>query len=386
MALPRVASETDGESHEMVELADRSDALDADFPVRAPGSSHLIANRGLPGEGGRPDISIIVPVYREERSIKLFLQRVEPILETVGSYEILFCYDPSPDRTKELILEEILRNPRIRLLSFSRRFGQPAAIMAGLHHCVGNSCVILDVDLQDPPELIPELHRKLREGYDVVLARRRKRSQDEPLVRKLMSFVGYRVINALSDVEIPKDTGEFRIMNRRVIDELCRLKEGHGFLRGLVAFVGFNQTFIDFDRQARAVGDTNYPRYFGSIRIGLNGIIGFSTALLTGTLFAGLAIAATALLVGVYVAVMKLGFGEDYPLGFPTITLLIALLGGMQLVAIGILGEYVGRVYDEVKGRPTYIVDRFFNPPAARAGQEIVPEKDLRPDEMANQR
>jgi polyisoprenyl-phosphate glycosyltransferase len=370
----------------MVELADRSDALDADLPDRALGSSHLIANRGLPSEGGRPDISIIVPVYREERSIKLFLQRVEPILETVGSYEILFCYDPSPDRTKELILEEILRNPRIRLLSFSRRFGQPAAIMAGLHHCVGNSCVILDVDLQDPPELIPELHRTLREGYDVVLARRRKRSQDEPLVRKLMSFVGYRVINALSDVEIPKDTGEFRIMNRRVIDELCRLKEGHGFLRGLVAFVGFNQTFIDFDRQARAVGDTNYPRYFGSIRIGLNGIIGFSTALLTGTLFAGLAIAATALLVGVYVAVMKLGFGEDYPLGFPTITLLIALLGGMQLVAIGILGEYVGRVYDEVKGRPTYIVDRFFNPPAARAGQEIVPENDLRPDEMANQR
>ena len=155
-----------------------------------------------------------------------------------------------------------------------------------------------------------------------------KRSQDEPLVRKLMSFVGYRVINALSDVEIPKDTGEFRIMNRRVIDELCRLKECHGFLRGLVAFVGFNQTFIDFDRQARAIGDTNYPRYFGSIRIGLNGIIGFSTALLTGTLFAGLAIAATALLVGVYVAVTTRSAS--------TITLLIALLGGMQLVAIGI--------------------------------------------------
>jgi dolichol-phosphate mannosyltransferase len=332
------------------------------------GEARVVAAATAGDQPQRPDISVIVPIYREERSVRLFLQRIEPILASIGSYEILFCYDPSPDRTKEVVLEEILRNPRIRLLTFSRRFGQPVAIMAGLHHCVGRSCVVVDVDLQDPPELIPTMYRKLDEGYDVVLARRRKRNEGEPLVRKLMSFVGYRVINALSDVEIPKDTGEFRIMNRRVIDELCRLKEGHGFLRGLVAFVGFNQTFVEFDRQERAVGDSNYPRYFGSIRIGLNGLIGFSTALLTGTLFAGLLIALGAVLVGAYVVVMKLGFGEDYPLGFPTITLLIALLGGMQLVAIGILGEYVGRIYDEVKGRPTYIVDRFFNPPASRPG------------------
>ena len=326
-----------------------------------------------------PEISVIVPVFREEKSIRLFLERIEPILEAIGTYEILFCYDPSPDRTKEVILEEILRNPRIRLLSFSRRFGQPAAMMAGLHHCVGNSCVVVDVDLQDPPELITDLHRKLLEGYDVVMAKRRKRS-NEPAVRRVMAFVGYRVINALSDVEIPKDTGEFRIMNRRVIDELKKLKEGHGFLRGLVAFVGFNQTFIEFDRRERVAGDSNYPRYFGSIRSGLNGIVGFSTALLTATLFAGIAIAATAVLIGFYVAVRKLGFGEDYPLGFPTITLLVALLGGVQLVAIGILGEYIGRIYDEVKGRPPYIVDRFFNAPicdgnAADPVERAVAEK-----------
>jgi len=329
-----------------------------------------IVSRSLPCRADQADISVIVPVFREEKNIRPFLERVEPVLEAIGSYEILFCYDPSPDRTKEVILEEILRNSRIRLLCFSRRFGQPAAMMAGLHHCVGKSCVVVDVDLQDPPELIAELYRKLGEGYDVVMAKRRKRNKSEPLIRRLMSFIGYRVINALSDVEIPKDTGEFRIMNRRVIDELCRLKEGHGFLRGLVAFVGFNQTFVEFDRQERAGGDSNYPRYLGSIRIGLNGIIGFSTALLTGTLFAGIAIAATALLIGLYVAVQALVFGEHYPLGFPTITLLIALLGGVQLVAIGILGEYIGRVYDEVKGRPSYIVDRFFNPPEARPGQE----------------
>jgi glycosyltransferase involved in cell wall biosynthesis len=335
-----------------------------------------IVSRPSPRRADQPDISVIVPVFREEKNIRLFLERVEPILEAIGNYEILFCYDPSPDRTKEVILEEILRNPQIRLLCFSRRFGQPAAVMAGLHHCIGKSCVVVDVDLQDPPELITELHRKLCEGYDVVMAKRRKRNKSEPLIRRLMSFVGYRVINALSDVEIPKDTGEFRIMNRRVIDELRRLKEGHGFLRGLVAFVGFNQTFVEFERQERAAGDSNYPRYLGSIRIGLNGIIGFSTALLTGTLFAGIAIAATALLVGLYVAVQALIFGEHYPLGFPTITLLIALLGGVQLVAIGILGEYIGRVYDEVKGRPTYIVDRFFNPPETRPGQQPAADRD----------
>jgi dolichol-phosphate mannosyltransferase len=360
----------------MVKQPDMPVRLSADLRDRLSGEERLVTAQQTTGQIDQPDISVIVPVYREERSVRLFLSRVEPILEALGSYEILFCYDPSPDRTKEVILEEILRNSRIRLLSFSRRFGQPAAVMAGLHHCIGKSCVVLDVDLQDPPELIVDLYRKLGEGYDVVLAKRHKRSDSEPLIRRLMSFVGYRVINALSDVEIPKDTGEFRIMNRRVIDELCRLKESHGFLRGLVAFVGFNQTFVEFDRQERVAGDSNYPRYFGSIRIGLNGIVGFSTALLTGTLFAGIAIAVTALLVGAYVAIMKLGFGEDYPLGFPTITLLIALLGGVQLVAIGILGEYVGRVYDEVKGRPAYIVDRFFNPPAARAGQEGVSDKD----------
>jgi dolichol-phosphate mannosyltransferase len=234
--------------------------------------------------------------------------------------------------------------------------------MAGIHHCVGQTCVIIDVDLQDPPELILDLHSKLAEGYDVVLGRRRRRNQGEPLIRKLMSFVGYRVINALSDVDIPEDTGEFRIMNRRVIDELSRLKEGHGFLRGLVAFVGFRQTYVEFDRQPRESGRSNYPRYFGSIKIGLNGVVGFSNTLLSGTLLAGVVIAGLAMLVGVYVAVMRFVFQEHYPLGIPTLIVLVGFLGGMQIVAAGILGEYIGRIYDEVKGRPPYIVDRFINP------------------------
>lgn len=317
----------------------------------------------LRGQATVPDVSVVVPIYREEKTVRLFLSRIEPVLESLGSYEIIFCYDPSPDRTKEVVLEEIIRNPRIRLLCFSRRFGQPSAMMAGIHHCIGETCVVIDVDLQDPPELIADLYHKLQEGYDVVLAKRRRRSEGEPFIRKMMSFVGYRVINALADIDIPRDTGEFRIMNRQVINQLCQLKERHGFLRGLVAFVGFNQGIIEFDRTPRAAGASNYHHYIGSIKIGLNGVIGFSNVLLTMTLMSGLAIAGCAVLIGCYVAAMKLIFQEDYPLGFPTLTLLVVFLGGMQLVAIGILGEYTGRIYDEVKQRPPYIVESYINSP-----------------------
>ena len=270
-------------------------------------------------EGRRdiPDVSVVVPIYKEEQTVRLFLLRIEPVLRQIGSYEVIFCYDPSPDRTKEIILEEIIRNPRIRLLSFSRRFGQPSAVMAGIYHCIGKACVVIDVDLQDPPELIVDLYRKLQEGYDVVLAKRRRRSEGEPAFRRLMSFVGYRVINALADIDIPRDTGEFRIMSRRVVDELCQLKERHGFLRRqLVAFVGFNQSVVEFDRTPRAAGTSNYHPDIGSIKIGLNGVVGFSNVLLTMTLMAGIVIASGAILIGCYVAVMKLIFKENYPLGF----------------------------------------------------------------------
>jgi len=350
-----------------------SKAARLDAAVPAPASEIADITRSHDLHVDVPEISVVVPIYREEKTVRLFLQRIEPILEQIGTYEIIFCYDPSPDRTKEIILEEIVRNARIRMLVFSRRFGQPSAVMAGLHHCVGKTCVVIDVDLQDPPELIPELYRKLQEGYDVVLAKRRKRSRGEPLIRKLMSFVGYRVINALADIDIPHDTGEFRIMNRRVIEELCRLKERHGFLRGLVAYVGFNQAVVEFDRTPRAAGHSNYHQYIGSIRIGLNGVIGFSNVLLTATLMAGLGIAGIAVLIGLYVAVSSLIFGMHYPMGLPTLTLLMVFLGGMQLVAIGILGEYTGRIYDEVKDRPPYIVDRFLNPPRSEGPANASP-------------
>jgi dolichol-phosphate mannosyltransferase len=201
-----------------------------------------------------PALSVVVPVYKEEHNIRAFLHRTEAALHEAGiTYEIIFSLDPSPDRTEEIIRGEIKRNPAIRLLVLSRRFGQPAATMAGILSCRGAACCVIDVDLQDPPELIPKMHAKLSEGMDVVFAQRRTRA-GETLLKKAIANFGYVVIKKLSDVEIPPNTGDFRIMSRRVVEELRALRETHGFLRGLVAFVGFPQAAITYDRDPGSLG------------------------------------------------------------------------------------------------------------------------------------
>lgn len=307
-----------------------------------------------------PDLSVVVPVYKEEANIRPFLQRLEAALNGIGgSYEILFCLDPSPDRTEEVIMQAIDRNPNIKLLVFSRRFGQPAATMAGLLMCHGASCAVIDVDLQDPPELIIDMHKKLLDGYEVVYAKRRSR-KGETIIKRVVARVGYWLIARLSDVQIPRDTGDFRIMTRRVIEELRRLNEMHGFLRGLVAYVGFRQTFIEYDRDERAHGQGNYNRFLGSLKIGLNGLISFSSKPLqlmsiTGALFAGLSF-----LLGGWYLFQKL-IGIALTPGLPTTVLVVTFFSGVQLLSLGLMGEYIGRIYDEVKRRPMFIIDRKVN-------------------------
>jgi len=306
------------------------------------------------------DISVVIPVYREEQNIAPCLARLIPILERIGRYEILFCLDPSPDKTEEVIRRHIATNGNIGLMVFSRRYGQPAATMAGILNCSGDTCVVIDVDLQDPPELIDSLYAKLREGNDVVYAQRRSRV-GETWFKKTISSLGYKVINAISDCAIPTNTGDFRIMNRRVIEELRFLSESHGFLRGLVALVGYRQAAVLYDRDARHAGAGNYNRYLGSLKIGLNGVIGFSTVPLSFLLWLGLAIAGLSMVLIVVMGFAKFVLGAGYPLGIPTITVLVLFLGGVQLVGIGVLGEYLGRVYEEVRRRPRYIIDRICN-------------------------
>jgi glycosyltransferase involved in cell wall biosynthesis len=302
-------------------------------------------------------LSLVVPVYKEEKNIPEFLRRIRPILGGITEdYEIIFSLDPSPDRTEDVILEQRATDPRIKLLKFSRRFGQPMATLAGMEYAAGDAVIVMDVDLQDPPELIVEMVTKWREGYDVVLPQRRART-GEPWIKKFVAGTGYKVINKIADVKIPQNTGDFRLMARRVVREVVRLKESHGFLRGMVAVVGFKQVIIPFDRPARFAGETNYNRFFGSLRIGFNGIFCFSTYALTLSTQLGFLIAAASFFIAAAYLVMKL-CGFPFPLGNPTMVILILFMGGIQLISVGILGEYIGRIYEEVRGRPKFIVDR----------------------------
>ena len=302
-------------------------------------------------------LSIVVPVFREEKNIPEFLRRIRPILgEITQDYEIIFSMDPSPDRTEEVVLEERLTDPRIKLLKFSRRFGQPMATLAGMEYSRGEAVIVMDVDLQDPPELIHEMVNKWQQGYDVVLPQRRART-GEPWLKKLVAGTGYKVINKIADVKIQPNTGDFRLMTRRVILEVVKLKESHGFLRGMVAVVGFKQCLIPFDRPARFAGETNYNRFFGSLRIGFNGIFCFSTYALTLSTQFGFVIAAASFLIAMTYLGMKLA-GFPFPLGNPTMVILILFMGGIQLISVGILGVYIGRIYEEVRARPKFIVDR----------------------------
>ena len=270
-------------------------------------------------------------------------------------WELIFSVDPSTDGTEQLILELRERDPRVKMLRFSRRFGQPMAILAGMEAASGDAVIVIDCDLQDPPELIPELVARWREGFDVVYAQRRRR-EGETLPKRVIAAVGYRVIGRIADVEIPPNTGEFRLMSRRVVDHVVALQETHGFLRGLVGIVGFPQTGISYDRAPREAGRTKYNRFVGSLVIGLNGIIGFSRYPLQVISLLGICFSGFAFLLATVYLFMKLS-GFAFPVGNPTIVIIVTFFSGVQLLSLGVMGEYVGRIYDEVRRRPKYIVE-----------------------------
>ena len=305
-------------------------------------------------------ISVVVPVYNEEENILPFLARLEPVLEEIAdSFEIVFALDPSTDQSEQMILQEINRNPAIKMLVMSRRFGQAAATMAGILSCSGDLCVVIDADLQDPPEIIQDMYKQVQDGYDVVYATRRSR-KGESFIKEKISSLGYSVIEKVSEVPIPRDTGDFRIMTRRVINELGKLNESHAFLRGLVAYVGFRQTKVDYDRDERYSGQGKYNRFTGSFRIGLNGLIGFSRRPLQMMAITGTVFALFSFVLGAWYVFQKL-LGFSLTPGLSTTILVVTFFSGVQLLALGLLGEYVGRIYDEVKSRPRYIVDRRIN-------------------------
>ena len=302
-------------------------------------------------------LSVVIPAYNEEATAGVAYERLRSVLDTLGldGWEVIFSVDPSTDRTEDVILGLRELDPRVKMLRFSRRFGQPAATLAGMAAARGDAVVVIDCDLQDPPELISDLVALWRDGYDVVFAQRRSRT-GETLPKRMVAAVGYRVIKRIAEVDIPPNTGDFRLMSRRVVDHVVALGEAHGFLRGLVALVGFKQTSVPYDRAQRAAGTSKYNRFWGSLVIGLNGIVSFSRYPLHVISVAGIVLSLCAFLLAIVYFAMKV-LGWDFPIGNPTIVILISLFSGIQLLSLGVMGEYVGRIYDEVKRRPKTIIE-----------------------------
>jgi polyisoprenyl-phosphate glycosyltransferase len=301
-------------------------------------------------------LSVVIPARNEEENVVPIYSRLAAVLDSIDEeWEIIFSIDPSTDRTEDLVGALCERDRRVRMLRFSRCFGQPMAILAGMEASSGDAVVVIDCDMQDPPEVIPELVRLWREGFDVVYAQRRSRD-GETLPKRIVAALGYRALSRIADVEIPPNTGEFRLMSRRVVDYVCALPESHGFLRGLVGLVGFRQTGVLYDREARTAGSSKYNRFLGSVVIGLNGIVGFSRYPLQVISLLGIVLSMLAFLLALTYFILKVS-GYPFPIGNPTIVIVVAFFSGIQMLSLGVMGEYVGRIYDEVRQRPKYIVE-----------------------------
>ncbi len=307
------------------------------------------------------DISVMFPVYNEEKNISPFLKRLIPVMNKLKKkYEVIFIYDPSSDNTYKNILKFIKNNKKISLIGMSRRWGQNACLMAGLENSNGKTCVTIDVDLQDPPELIAKMYNEYTRGYEVILMQRKSR-KGETFIRMLITRIGYWLINKLSDVEIKPNVGDFRLLSRKFINKLIDLKESHGFFRGLIPYLGFPQKILTYDRDPRNTGVTKYNPYYASIKHGIDGIVAFSIKPLTLMISFGSIIVVLSFLVGLAYLISGLVYGNEMSYGMMPILLMTIFFGGIQILCFGLLGQYIGRIYEEVRDRPRYIIKERIN-------------------------
>lgn len=302
-----------------------------------------------------PEISVVLPVYNEEGGLQTLYDRLIAVLEPFGrTFELILVNDGSRDGSWAGIMALANRDPRVCGVNLSRNFGHQIAITAGMDLSRGRTVVVMDSDLQDPPELIPELYAKYEEGFDVAYAQRRTRDGETPF-KKLTAKLFYRLIRRMTTIDIPVDTGDFRLMSRRVVDDLKTLQEHSRFVRGLVTWVGYNQAPVFYDRKPRYGGETKYP-FAKMLRFAIDGITGFSSEPLRFGSHAGLLFAMASLALMLGFTLYKLAGGQGLVPGWTSLIVALLFLGGVQLLAIGILGEYIGRIYEEVKRRPLYLV------------------------------
>lgn len=308
------------------------------------------------GTTGVPVLSVVIPMYNEEDGLSVLLDRLCPVLDALGeSYEIVCIDDGSRDGTLAALKAAQERIPQIVAVELSRNFGKESALSAGLDLARGQAVIPFDADLQDPPDLIPALVAKWREGFDVVLARRENRKAEGHL-KRFTAWAFYRTHNVLAEHPIPNNVGDFRLMDRRVVDVLKQLPERRRFMKGLFAWVGFKTATIDFERAARAAGDTKW-NYWKLWNFALEGITSFSSLPLRFWSYVGAAVAAISFLYAAFIVLFTLFAGIDVP-GYASLLVIVLFLGGLQLLSLGLLGEYVGRIYAEVKGRPLYVLRR----------------------------
>lgn len=299
-------------------------------------------------------ISVVVPVYNEQENLDYLFQRLLGVLQSLGlTYEIICINDGSRDDTLKGLVDYHHKYPEIKIVNLSRNFGKEIALSAGLDYTQGKVVVIIDADLQDPPELIEELLGKWREGYDVVYATRRSRA-GESWLKRFTAFSFYRVLNLLSEVAIPDNTGDFRLLDRRVVEALRQIPERNRFMKGLFSWVGYKQTAVMFDRPPRHRGSSSW-NYWKLWNFALEGLTSFSFMPLKIWSYVGLAIAIPAVFYATYLILRTLIFGIDVP-GYASLMVAVLFFGGIQLVTLGVIGEYLGRIYQEVKGRPLYFV------------------------------
>lgn len=306
----------------------------------------------------RPVISLVIPIWNEEQVIPELYRRVLDVMARLGeSWELICINDGSHDRSLELLVALSDQDPHVRVIDFSRNFGHQVAITAGADFAEGDAVIVMDADLQDPPEVLLRMVEQWRAGYEVVYAKRVKR-EGETWFKLLSAKIFYRLLRNITDVEIPLDTGDFRLMDRRVVLAMRELREKHRFMRGLSSWVGFKQIGVEYERAERYAGETHYPLQ-KMVRLALTAITGFSYLPLQLATYLGFGLAGISL-VGILITIALRLSGSEFFLGQATTLVSVLFLGGIQLIVLGIIGEYLGRIYDEVKGRPLYIVARAY--------------------------
>lgn len=302
----------------------------------------------------RPTLSVVAPCFNEEGVLHELYRRISQVLDGAGeAWELVLVNDGSRDRTPQIMRELHAQDPRVKIVDFARNFGHGIAVTAGMDYATGDAVVLIDADLQDPPELILEMLAKWREGYEVIYAIRSKR-KGETWFKEFTAKAFYRLIYRITDIKIPMDTGDFRLMDRKVVDALKQMREQHRFMRGMSVWVGFRQTGVTYVRAERYAGETKYPLK-KMVKFAFDGITSFSFLPLQLAMYVGFVAAGLAIL-GILAAVILRLSGSQAFYGQASTLVSVLFLGGVQLICLGIIGEYLGRIYDEVKGRPLYIV------------------------------